>query len=251
MLSEAKHVLVTGAAGAIGGALVPLLAEAAPAAHLSLVDKREIETVHQRARSYAWDLSNPDALPAAYEAIARDEPVDVLVNCAGFMEMMSFAGTPWELGRALLDVDLVSPLRLMSLAVPSMREKRRGLVVNVSSLAGLVPLRGSSYYGAAKAGLAMASEIARIELREHGVHVLTVYPGPVASELERRARAQLAPNITSRIPTGDARSLAVAIVRAAARRAPRVIYPPIYQPAAQMLSIARRVTERFSPAPRN
>ena len=99
MLGEAKHVLLTGAAGAIGGALVPLLADAAPAARLSLVDKRAIESSHPRAKSYAWDLSKPDALPAAYEAIAGDEPVDVLVSCAGFMEMMSFAATPWELGR--------------------------------------------------------------------------------------------------------------------------------------------------------
>ncbi len=167
------------------------------------------------------------------------------------MELRTFAGTPWELGRALLDVDLVSPLRLMSLALPKMREARRGLVINVSSLAGLVPLRGSSYYGAAKAGLAMASEIARLELEPHGVHVLTVYPGPVTSELERRARAQLPRTMVSRAtPTGDPQSLAVAVMRAARRRAPRVIYPPIYQPAAQMLSLARKVTERFSPHPR-
>ncbi len=106
------------------------------------------------------------------------EPVDVLVNCAGFMELVSFAGTSWELGRALIDVDLISPLRLMSLAVPGMRARGEGLVVNVASMAGLVPLRGSSYYGAAKAGLAMASEVARIELARDGVHVMTVYPAP-------------------------------------------------------------------------
>jgi short-subunit dehydrogenase len=249
-LDGARHVLVTGAAGAIGGALARQLAEAAPNAQLSLVDKRAIESV-PRARAYMWDLSRPDALAEAYEEVARDAPVDVLVNCAGFMELRTFAGTPWELGRALLDVDLVSPLRLMSLALPKMREARRGLVVNVSSLAGLMPLRGSSYYGAAKAGLAMASEVARLELEPHGVHVLTVYPGPVTSELERRARAQLPSTMVSRAtPTGDPQSLAAAVVRGARRRASRVIYPPIYQPAAQMLSLARKVTERFSPHPR-
>jgi 2-hydroxycyclohexanecarboxyl-CoA dehydrogenase len=174
----------------------------------------------------------------------------VLVNCAGFMELVSLVGTPWELGRTLLDVDLVSPLRLMSLAVQSMTKAKCGAVVNVASLAGLVPLRGASYYGAAKAGLAMASEIAHLELRPHGVDVVTVYPGPVASELERRARAQVPATFVSRaIPTGDARGLASAVVRAIERRAARVIYPPVYQPAAEMLSIARRVTARFSPPP--
>ena len=78
---------------------------------------------------------------AAYAELGTAQcPVDVLVNCAGFMELVSFAGTPWELGRALLDVDLVSPLRLMSLTVPAMKERGRGIVVNVASLAGLAAL---------------------------------------------------------------------------------------------------------------
>ncbi len=87
-LEGARHVLVTGAAGAIGGALAKQLAEAAPNAQLSLVDKRPIEVV-ARARSYMWDLSKPDALADAYEEVAREEPVDVLVNCAGFIDQTS------------------------------------------------------------------------------------------------------------------------------------------------------------------
>jgi len=243
-LAEARHVLVTGAAGAFGGALAELLAKECPRARMTLVDKKPIQN------GVVWDLSKPDTLEEAWARVTRDEPVDVLVNCAGFMELVSFAGTSWELGRALLDVDLVSPLRLMSLAVPSMKSRKRGGVVNVASLAGLVPLRGSSYYGAAKAGLAMASEIAHLELRASDVDVVTVYPGPVASALERRARAQVPATFVSRaIPTGDARGLAAAIVRALQKRSARVIYPPVYQPAAEMLSIARRVTARFSPSP--
>jgi short-subunit dehydrogenase len=243
-LAEARHVLVTGAAGAIGGALAELLTKECPRARLTLVDKKALPN------GVVWDLSNPDTLEAAWAIATKDESVDVLVNCAGFMELVSFAGTPWELGRRLLDVDLVAPLRLMSLAVPSMKARRCGAIVNVASLAGLVPLRGSSYYGAAKAGLAMASEVAHLELRSTGVDVVSVYPGPVASELERRARAQVPPTFVSRaIPTGDARGLATAVVRALRKRSARVIYPPVYQPAAEMLSIARRITARFSPSP--
>ena len=245
-LAEARHVLVTGAAGAIGGALAELLAEECPRARMTLVDKRKL------THGVVWDLSKPETLEAAWADVTKDEPVDVLVNCAGFMELVSFAGTSWELGRALLDVDLVSPLRLMSLAVGPMKARGHGnaAVVNVASLAGLVPLRGSSYYGAAKAGLAMASEIVHLELRGSGIDVVTVYPGPVASELERRARAQVPKTFVSRaIPTGDARGLASAIVRAMKKGSARVIYPPVYQPAAEMLSIARRVTARFSPSP--
>jgi short-subunit dehydrogenase len=248
-LTSVRHILVTGAAGAIGSALADELAKEAPHATLTLVDKQPV--VHafgERARVLAWDLADPEALASAYDALPQ--PVDVLVNCAGFMELITFAGTSWELGRKLLDVDLVSPLRLMSLAVPSMRERGFGFVVNVTSMAGLVPIRGSSYYGAAKAGLAMASEVACVELARHGVRVVTVYPGPIRSELERRARAQVAASLASRaVPTGDPRKLAASIVHAMRKGSRRVIYPPFYESAAGILPIARRFTARFSPMP--
>lgn len=246
-LADARHVLLTGAAGAIGGALAEQLAKAAPHATLSLVDKNPVDhALGDRAQVLQWDLANPDALALAYAKLPR--PVDVLVNCAGFMELISFAGTSWQLGRALLDVDLVSPLRLMSLAVPGMSERGFGYVVNVASMAGLLPIRGSSYYGAAKAGLAMASEVARIELGSAGVHVVTVYPGPVKSGLERHARAQVEKSLASRaLPTGDPVRLAAAIVHALQKGSSRVVFPWFYGPAAEAIAIARRFTERFSP----
>jgi short-subunit dehydrogenase len=251
---DAQHILVTGAAGAIGRAIACAMARHAPAARLTLVDNdrpRLEDAVREvRGRAAVWDLSEPESLEAAWNAAVVDAPVDVLVNCAGVMELRSFERTPWALGERLLAIDLESPLRLMALAIPSMRAGGGGLVVNVASMAGLVPLRGSSYYGAAKAGLAMASEVARAELAPHGVHVLTVYPGPVSSELERRARAQVRPSWLSRaIPTGRPDVLADRILDALERRAPRVAYPPLYAVAARALAVSRRITERLSPEP--
>jgi short-subunit dehydrogenase len=254
LLRDARHVLVTGAAGAIGGAVAEALARRAPGARLTLVDRDapRLDEAARRLGAHAavWDLSEPDAIAPAWDAVVADVPVDVLVSCAGIMELRSFERTPWELGARLLAVDLESPLRLMALAVPSMRARGSGFVVNVASMAGLVPLRGSSYYGAAKAGLAMASEVARVELAPHGVHVLTVYPGPVASELERRARAQVRGSWLARaIPMGDADALARKIVDALERRTARVVYPPFYALAARALSVSRRFTARLSPEP--
>lgn len=255
-LSATRHAMVTGAAGAIGGALARALAVRASSARLTLIDKdtRGVEALARelgpRAVPLTWDLADTDALPDAYGDASRDEPVDVLLNCAGIMELRSFAGTPWSLGSRLLAIDFTSPMRLMSLAVPAMRARRAGLVVNLASLAGVLPLRGATFYGAAKAGLAAASEIARIELAPEGVHVLTVYPGPVASGLERHARAQVRSTFLARwIPVGDAAVLADRIVRAAESGAPRVVYPPFYVAAARALGVARAVTERLSPEP--
>jgi len=252
-----KHVLVTGAAGAIGGALGRAFHERLPGAAISLVDvdgegaTRAASAIGEVARGVTWDLSKPHELPGALRALESERgPVDVLVNCAGIMEIRSLSATPWSLAERLLAVDLVSPLRLMHLVVPGMIERRSGCIVNVSSMAGVTPLRGCAYYGAAKAGIAMASEIARLELARHGVDVITVYPGPVRSELERRARTQAPDSIFARLlPTGDAESLARRIVDAWEHRRPRVVYPPFYDLASRFPALAGRVTRAVSPHP--
>lgn len=251
-----RHALITGAAGAIGSALVRTLGKSNPELRLSLVDLRaadldELLRLHpDRSRAHAWDLSRPDTLAELWQQI-RDGlgPVDLLVNCAGFMEIRSFAATSWQLGERLLNVDLLAPLRLMKLAVDDMLQGG-GWIVNISSMAGRVPLRGCSYYGAAKSGLAMASEIAGLELAPLGVHVLTVLPRPVYSKLEARARAQVRSGVASRnIPTGDAATLARRIESALTRGRRRVVYPAIYGVADRFPGLSSRFTSAFSPVP--
>ncbi len=252
-----RLVLVTGAAGAIGGALAHALASHYPDAHLALSDVDEdglaavAAPLGWRASTWRWDLTRPAELGARWAELnqARGD-VDVLVNCAGIMHFRSVASTDWALGQKILDIDLVSPLRLMNLAAPAMVARGAGCVINVSSMAGRVPLRGCSFYGGAKAGLAMASEIAHLDLAPSGVHVVTVYPGPVASALERSARAELAPSRLSRMmPLGDATTIAERVVRAIDRKRPRVVYPRAYAVANRALGVATWFTRRFSPAP--
>ncbi len=166
------------------------------------------------------------------------------------MDVRSLAGMPWAAAQRVLDVDFTSPLRLMHLAAPAMLARGAGAIVNVSSMAGRVPLRGCTFYGGAKAGLAMASEIAHLERAPAGVRVVTVYPGPVASALEQGARAQLPPTrITRLLPTGAPDVIAAQIVRAIDRAAPRVVYPALYALADHAIGVASWVTRRFSPAP--
>ncbi len=257
--TEPTHILVTGAAGAIGGALSRELVARYPNAKQTLVDldadglNRTLRAVGARARGAEWDLARPEQLEArVHEAQAAEGPIDALINCAGIMEVRTLATTPWERAELVLAIDLQSPLRLMNLLVPHMVEQHFGIVVNVSSLAGVTPLRGCSYYGAAKAGLAHASEIARIELSPQGVQVLTVYPGPVSSGLERRARDQYQESrARDWIPIGKPEPLARAIINALDRDAPRVVYPRIYDVANRAPRIAGFITSRISPQPRN
>ncbi|MGH7329331.1 MAG: SDR family NAD(P)-dependent oxidoreductase, partial [Polyangiaceae bacterium] len=166
--------------------------------------------------------------------------------------VQSIATMPWETGARVIKIDFESPMRLMSLCVPSMIARKKGVIVNVTSMAGRTPLRGCTFYGGAKAGLTMASEIARMELEDKGVHVVTVLPGPVRSGLEAHARAAFPESAVTRfIPTGTPGPLAAQIVRACEENRARVVYPRFYDAANRMPSLATRATELLSPHPKN
>ena len=252
------HILITGAAGAIGAALARAMRDAWPSAQLALVDREEpplraLAAELGDATVHLADLSEVDALPALVARIEENGPIDGLVNCAGIMRVQNVSTWKWDDAQSLLAIDLLAPLRLQDLLVRGMVERGHGVIVNVSSMAGRVPLRGCAYYGAAKAGLAMASEIARADLAGRGVQVLTVYPGPVKSALEAGARADYGGGgMFGRFaPTGDPAELARRILQAIAGDEPRVIYPRLYNVGWTAPNFASWFALSYGPPPLN
>jgi 3-hydroxybutyrate dehydrogenase len=252
------HVLITGAAGAIGGALAKRMRSAWPNARLALLDRPQeraaIESLAGElgnASVHGADLREVDRLEAVVAEIAKHAPLDGLVNCAGVMRVQQLQTWQWEDARDLLAIDLLAPLRLQDLVVRGMVERGRGVIVNVASMAGKVPLKGCTYYGASKAGLAMASEIARADVAPHGVRVVTVYPGPVKSALEQGARdAYGGGGVVGRLaPTGDPDELARRIVHALDHDEPRVIYPRLYNVGWSATNLSSWIALSYGPPP--
>jgi short-subunit dehydrogenase len=264
------HVVITGAAGAIGGALARAMRKAWPGCELALVDRDAAglatlaselgarasgddsrATTHGDCSVHACDLRDLDALPTLIRDIEAAGPIDGLINCAGIMRVQQLATWRWQDAWDLLALDLLAPLRLQDLVVRGMVERGTGTIVNIASMAGRVPLRGCAYYGAAKAGLAMASEIARADLGSQGVRVVTVYPGPVRSALEQGARdAYGGGGIFGRLaPTGDPAVLADRILHAIEHDEPRVIYPKLYGLGWVAPNFSRRVALDYGPPP--
>ena len=259
MIAPPGHVLVTGAGGAIGAALTRAMRATWPAAALALVDRdaermTALATEVGNATTHGVDLADVAALPALVAAIeAAGGPLDGLVNCAGIMQVQQLQTWRWEEAERLVAVDLLAPLRLQDLCARGMVQRGRGIIVNIASIAGKVPLRGCTYYGAAKAGLAMASEIARADLAPHGVHVVTVYPGPVKSALEQGARdAYGGGGLLGKLaPTGDPAELARRILHALEHDEPRVIYPRVYGVGWSATNLSSWIALSYGPPPVN
>jgi short-subunit dehydrogenase len=251
-----KHVLVTGAAGAIGSAVARAMRSAWPEARFALLDlddaaMKPLAAELGNASTHRADLRDVASIPRVVEQIAAHAPLDGLVNCAGIMRVQQISSWDWQAAQDLMTIDLIAPLRLQDLVLPHMIDIGRGLIIKVASMAGKVPLKGCTYYGASKAGLAMASEIARAELAPYGVRVVTVYPGPVKSALEQGARdAYGGGGLFGRFaPTGDPDELARRILHAIASDEPRVIYPRLYNVGWSATNLSSWITTKYGPPP--
>jgi short-subunit dehydrogenase len=128
------------------------------------------------------DLSDPGDIDlAVQEALAGFGRVDVLVNNAGQGWAGPFADQDVDGADYLVRVNLIAPIRLTRAFLPGMLERGRGAVVNVSSIAGHVGVRGEAVYASTKAGLIGFSESLRYELRGTGITVTVVSPGVVGT----------------------------------------------------------------------
>lgn len=247
------HVVVTGASSGIGeaiareyfarGAKVTLVAR-----RRELMDKLAAES-KEATHVVTADLADP---ACAWSWIEEAEkalgPIDVLVNNAGIQIVKSVMDTDWDAGEKLLRLDLHVPLKLTQLVLKRMMPRKSGTIVDVASMAGLAPTPGMFFYNAAKAGLAGASEGLRAEVKPYGIHVVTVYPGPVTSAMEAAGRAAYEENAGSKYaPTGDPAVLARLVARAVDKKRPRVVYPGIYGLARHFPNVTRWALDTLTP----
>ncbi|MBL9202869.1 MAG: SDR family NAD(P)-dependent oxidoreductase [Opitutaceae bacterium] len=129
---------------------------------------------------------------AAVEAFRRADRAaggfDLVINNAGFGVFAEFAGADFAVWEEQLAVMLVNPARLAHAALPGMLARRRGALVNISSLATEFPLPFQSAYNMVKSGLSALSESLIIETAGTGVVVLDVRPGDYRTEIEGSVR---------------------------------------------------------------
>lgn len=259
MSHTSRHIAVTGASAGIGRALALRLAS--DGARMSIVARREaelnalaaeLEGRGARCRVLPTDLASDGGATAWLPAAdAAHGPIDVLVVNAGIQHVGRALDAPPSVVQRQLALNLLGPRQLIQAVAPSMVARGRGAIVVVSSLSALTPMPGMADYALTKAGIAAFSEALNVELAPSGVHVLTVYPGPVRTEMEEAAWAHL--DVAAwqrRVPVGTPEGLADRVAQALEKRRPRVIYPQVYAVSHHLRSLTQWVTARLAPRPR-
>ena len=177
-----RSALVTGASSGIGEQIARVLAERDVA--LTLVARRgdRLEALAGELRTrvavdvVVADLTTDDGCATVEHRLA-DHPVDLLVNNAGVGTVGTFHELPREAEVNEVRLNVVALLRLTHAALQSMVAAGRGAVLNVGSLAGDQPLRGSATYAATKSFVTTFTESVAAEIKDTGVTVTVVKPG--------------------------------------------------------------------------
>lgn len=190
--------LVTGASSGLGEEFA--LQIAPRVGKLVLVARREslLEILAERVRTlfphvavavFSVDLSSPAEREELLESLAEiGFTPDLLVNNAGLGDYGEFASANWGKLEAMLHVNVEALTHLTHAFLPEMIRRGGAAIINVSSLASVIPIPDFAVYAATKAYVTSFSEALRIELREHAIPVLAVCPGPVRTEFGNVAR---------------------------------------------------------------
>ena len=240
MRIQGRVVLITGASEGIGAATAREFEKRG--ARLSLI-ARTAEKLAKVGGSdtlrTTGDITNEETRRNVVErTIAQFGAIDILINNAG----MGFYSPAWKVPipetRALLVLNLFAPLALTQLVVPYMRERKSGVIVNISSIAGKVTLPWFTLYSVSKFALGSLTDGLRMELKRDGIHAMTVCPGYVRTDFGQHVVADRQFNVRPQSVQGvTAERVARAAYRGYRKRKREVVVPWTMIPAIKLYQL--------------
>ena len=197
MRLDGKVTLITGASVGIGAACAAEFARAG--ARLSLTARSE-PGLRAVAAAGKETLVTPGDLTAGQtrrsvvdRTLARFGAIDILINNAGAGLYQPSWNASMDEVRRLMELNFFALLEMTQLVIPHMRARRAGMIVNVGSIAGKVPLPWLTLYSASKFAVGAFTEGLRMELKRDGIRAMIVCPGYVQTAFQQHARGGLAP----------------------------------------------------------
>jgi NAD(P)-dependent dehydrogenase (short-subunit alcohol dehydrogenase family) len=249
-------VVITGGAGGIGRALARSFGAAG--AKIALVDlassplsaaREDLESAGIEALALPCDITDAGQVGATMTAVREAfGGIDVLINNAGIVHRSAFAETRPEVFRRVMEVNLFGALHCTQACMADLRDNR-GLIIAVSSIAGLAPLYGRSGYAASKHAMHGLFESLGAEVADEGVGVLMVCPSFVESGLEASTLGGDGKRVTRpRSKVGRLRNpddVAAEVLKAARAGRRRLVLTPVGKTSALLSRIAPGLYERL------
>lgn len=244
-----KVAIVTGASSGIGAAVARALARRGASVALvartaATLDALAVELGADVASSFPLDVSDRaqiGMIPG--RVVERFGRLDLVVNNAG----VNHRGPVDECSAlelaAIVDTNLLAPILLSRAALAHLHDD--GAIVNVASLAGKVPLPDEATYSATKAGLRAFTRALGVELRQRGIHVASVCPGPVDTAFF--GDVTTVPNLVFSQPMSTAEQVALAVLAAAEGRVPEIDVPALSGKLATLGYLAPTIFTRLRP----
>ena len=201
---ERHHAFVTGGASGIGLAVTKALAAAGARVTIA---SRNIDRINEVAdeiegvSGVALDVSDPDSIATVFEAAG---PINILVNNSGIAMAAPFHKITLDEWSKIMDVNLRGVFLCMQAALPSMRERDSGRIINIASTAGLKGYAYIAAYAASKHGVIGMTRALALELALTGITVNCVCPGFTDTAMAADAVA----NITGKTGRSEAEALA-------------------------------------------
>ncbi|MFP6561314.1 oxidoreductase [Paraburkholderia sp. B3] len=191
-MTSSKTLLITGVSSGFGRALAQ---EALAVGHTVVGTVRSEEALRDftslsahAAVGRVLDVTDFDAIAGAVSEIeANVGPVDVLVNNAGYGHEGIMEESPLPEMRRQFDVNVFGAVAMMKAVLPFMRERRRGHILNITSMGGYITMPGISYYCGSKFALEGISEALGKEVKPFGIAVTAVAPGSFRTDWAGRS----------------------------------------------------------------
>jgi len=241
--------VITGASSGIGAEFARELARRG--AHVALVARRKdrLESLAQAigpgaASVHVCDISNRAAVEAAWrQVVERWGVVDMLINNAGYGRHVLVKDQEVEDIERMMQTNFLGAVYWIKKALPLMRERGRGWILNMSSLAGLTPQPDEAAYSATKYALTGFSEALTYELAPLGIHVMVVHPALVNTEMRTpEALARMPKSAESRFI--ECNEFVSAVLQALERGETSVVIPRGYRAVVLLRTLSPRLIGR-------
>ena len=191
MIPTEARALITGASSGIGKATALAFAKAGIDVALVSRSQEKLNAVAQavqqsgvKAKAYAVDLAQIEQVQEKIIAIAADfGPIDILINNAGMGYTGALSETPLSDWLSVINLNLTSVFQCITGVLPMMRDRGRGTIINVASVAGKQSFPNWGAYSVSKAGLIALSQTFAQEERAYGIRVTAICPGAVNTGL--------------------------------------------------------------------